>query len=260
MEYAKYGCLRDYLRQSRGAKTAQSEKFFKRSVSRTTFDGEQAEPITDNEILGFAWQIAKGMNYLSEQKLVHRDLAARNILLAEGKVCKISDFGLTRDIYLDESYTKKTSGKRECKITFRVAILKLFHILVHIKCSSIEMVVSREHPRLSLHDKERRLELRRAPLGIGHPRRASLPGNSPGESVRHAQRRLPYDKTRWLLRRVLRHHESLLAAKSRRAAEFQRSYRLVRDVTEELFRLPRAESRPRQQLDVPSTHRKGDGE
>ena len=46
-------------------------------------------------------------------QLVHRDLAARNILLAEGKVCKVSDFGLTRDVYIDETYWKKGSGK--CK-------------------------------------------------------------------------------------------------------------------------------------------------
>ena len=44
-------------------------------------------------------------------QLVHRDLAARNILLAEGKICKVSDFGLTRDVYIDEAYWKKGSGK-----------------------------------------------------------------------------------------------------------------------------------------------------
>ena len=46
-------------------------------------------------------------------QLVHRDLAARNILLAEGNICKVSDFGLTRDVYVDEEYWKQSSGK--CK-------------------------------------------------------------------------------------------------------------------------------------------------
>ena len=50
-------------------------------------------------------------------QLVHRDLAARNVLLAEGKICKISDFGLTRDIYLDEAYTKRSNGKRKFAIS-----------------------------------------------------------------------------------------------------------------------------------------------
>ena len=45
--------------------------------------------------------------------MVHRDLATRNILLAEGKLCKVSDFGLTRDVYIDEAYWKKGAGK--CK-------------------------------------------------------------------------------------------------------------------------------------------------
>ena len=53
------------------------------------------------------------MVYLTEMKLVHRDLATRNILLDEYRVCKISDFGLTRDVYVDEAYWKKGAGKRK---------------------------------------------------------------------------------------------------------------------------------------------------
>lgn len=41
-------------------------------------------------------------------QLVHRDLAARNILMAEGQKVKISDFGLSRDVYEDDSYVKKS--------------------------------------------------------------------------------------------------------------------------------------------------------
>lgn len=48
--------------------------------------------------------------YLSSLKLVHRDLAARNILIACGRVLKISDFGMTRDVYMsmDEVYIKQS--------------------------------------------------------------------------------------------------------------------------------------------------------
>jgi len=41
-------------------------------------------------------------------KLVHRDLAARNILVGSGKVLKISDFGLTRDVYEADTYLKQS--------------------------------------------------------------------------------------------------------------------------------------------------------
>ncbi|XP_037052203.1 proto-oncogene tyrosine-protein kinase receptor Ret [Bradysia coprophila] len=99
IEYAMYGSLRNYLRLSRKLECHGME----------ATDG--VEPVTVKDILSFAWQICKGMTYLTEIKLVHRDLAARNVLLAEGKVCKVSDFGLTRDVYEDDAYLKRSKDR-----------------------------------------------------------------------------------------------------------------------------------------------------
>ncbi|XP_037784392.1 macrophage colony-stimulating factor 1 receptor-like isoform X2 [Penaeus monodon] len=54
----------------------------------------------------WAWQVAQGMSYLAQRKILHGDLAARNLLLADENVVKISDFGLSRNMHGD-IYQKK---------------------------------------------------------------------------------------------------------------------------------------------------------
>ena len=68
------------------------------------------EPITSTDLVCYAFQISRGMEYLASRKLIHRDLAIRNVLLAEDNVVKICDFGLAKDCFIYDNYVKKNNG------------------------------------------------------------------------------------------------------------------------------------------------------
>ncbi|XP_078374585.1 ephrin type-A receptor 4-like isoform X2 [Oculina patagonica] len=103
VEYLPYGDLLGYLRKSRGVED-----------SYNTGEKRPNSRLSEKDLLSFAWMIADGMTYLSTMKVVHRDVAARNVLVGEKKVCKISDFGLARELEGDV-YTRRTQARLPTK-------------------------------------------------------------------------------------------------------------------------------------------------
>nr|XP_060637542.1 epidermal growth factor receptor [Anolis sagrei ordinatus] len=81
-----YGCLLDYIR-------------------------EHKDNIGSQYLLNWCVQIAKGMNYLEERRLVHRDLAARNVLVKTPQHVKITDFGLAKLLGAEEKEYHAEGGK-----------------------------------------------------------------------------------------------------------------------------------------------------
>ena len=52
---------------------------------------------------------------MSGKGFVHRDLAARNVLVCEGKLVKIADFALPRNVYVEKVYHSTQNRKLPMK-------------------------------------------------------------------------------------------------------------------------------------------------
>ncbi|XP_042865529.1 epidermal growth factor receptor-like isoform X2 [Penaeus japonicus] len=84
------GCLLDYVRNNK-------------------------DKVGSKPLLNWCTQIARGMAYLEDRRLVHRDLAARNVLVQTPNCVKITDFGLAKLLDYNEEEYKAAGGKMPIK-------------------------------------------------------------------------------------------------------------------------------------------------
>ncbi|XP_053552777.1 LOW QUALITY PROTEIN: macrophage colony-stimulating factor 1 receptor-like, partial [Bombina bombina] len=72
-------------------------------------------PLDLYDLLHFSLQVAQGMSFLASKSCIHRDVAARNVLVTQGRIAKICDFGLARDIENDSNYVVKGNARLPVK-------------------------------------------------------------------------------------------------------------------------------------------------
>ncbi|XP_038065908.1 nephrin-like [Patiria miniata] len=101
MEYMSKGQLKELLTSSRGkGKLQVYSNLHGRSKS-----------LTSKDLIKFATDVADGMAFLASHQCIHRDLAARNVLVGENMICKVSDFGLARDVTNMRVYQRKSEAR-----------------------------------------------------------------------------------------------------------------------------------------------------
>ncbi|XP_033114509.1 fibroblast growth factor receptor-like [Anneissia japonica] len=97
-EILPYGSLQQFLRTS----------------SKMQELGEFCDPVYNidkpSTLYDMSRQIANGMSYVADMKIVHGDLAARNVLVGHDLNMKIADFGLAKDVY-ETGYMRLDDGE-----------------------------------------------------------------------------------------------------------------------------------------------------
>ncbi|OXA44563.1 Vascular endothelial growth factor receptor 3 [Folsomia candida] len=105
VEFCSYGSMLNYLRgnRCRFSDTTAPSRHSPWEVVACDYVAIDFDSPTTLDLIKWSMQTAKGMEYIARKKVIHGDLAARNVLLTGDMTAKISDFGLSHQLY-DYSY------------------------------------------------------------------------------------------------------------------------------------------------------------
>jgi len=92
VEFCPYGSVESYLRKNKNILLDEDNSEKKEALLKQVL----------GNITQWTFQVADGMLYLSDRKIIHGDLAVRNLLLLTEQNVKITDFGLARQL---QNYT-----------------------------------------------------------------------------------------------------------------------------------------------------------
>ncbi|CAG7828347.1 unnamed protein product [Allacma fusca] len=114
VEFCENGSLEKYLRKYRNNYIDQIQDDVivvpesELDNSTQCYETCEKKPLDTRTLVTWAYEIASGMEYLATKKVIHADMACRNILVTDHRTVKITDFGLSRQLYESSDYVKKT--------------------------------------------------------------------------------------------------------------------------------------------------------
>jgi serine/threonine protein kinase len=98
------GACIEHKRDEEGVFMIVTELMHKGSL-RNLIDKTYHGPLPLEKTLRYATHVALGMRHLHRFNIVHRDLKAENVLINQDDIAKIADFGLSREINIDNGMT-----------------------------------------------------------------------------------------------------------------------------------------------------------